>query len=76
MKEKIIYILLMDWDYDDSEIEGLYFTLKDAMEIVDSDSINKTMGWIIEEWVVEGRVQSKWVRKIYEEEWTKYDMEQ
>ena len=74
MKNKVLYMLLMDWDYEETELEGLFFTLEDALEFVNYDPINKTMGWIIKEWAVEGRVNSKWIRKIYEEEWTKYDM--
>ena len=47
MKNKVLYMLLMDWDYEETELEGLFFTLEDALEFVNYDPINKTMGWII-----------------------------
>lgn len=63
------FILFLDLNADVLMSEGLFSTFERADDNIRSRGDTSLARWVIEQWVVDGKIQKRWTREPNSTEW-------
>ena len=69
IKENTSFILFLDLGVDVLISEGLFSTFERAEDNINSKDDASHARWAIEEWVVDGKIQKRWIRDSHSSQW-------